>query len=120
LRGAGLRTGGTRLPFEAGRTGAARGNREPSQGTSAVVEAGDQHRTALAATERPAREAAEGRRQKRSAARDLRAIGENRAPHRDRRRRLPALRREVHRRQLARWRETGRGGGADTVEGTVR
>src|SRR5438128_9466731 len=34
--------GRTRLPAEAGRTGAARGNGEPRQGTSAVVEAGDE------------------------------------------------------------------------------
>ena len=66
-----------------------------------------------------AREAA-GRREERAAAMDSRASGENRAPHRDRRRRLPSLRREVHHRRLARWRETGRGGGADAAEGAAR
>ena len=60
------------------------------------------------------------RRQERGAAMDSRASGENRPPHRDRRRRLPSLRREVHHRRLARWRETGRGGGADAAEGAAR
>ena len=120
LRSAGLRAGRARLSAEAGRTAAARRHRQPSQGTPAVVEAGDQHRAAAAATERAAREAAERRRQERAAAMDPRAIGKNPAPHRDRRCRLPSLRRQVHARRVAGWRQTGRGGGADAAEGAAR
>ena len=74
--------------------GAAGGNREPSQGTSAVVEAAintDQLLQQL--SEQLAKLHGGGR--ERDSAMDSRASGENPAPHRDRRRRLPSLRREV-------------------------
>ena len=99
--------------------GAARRNREPPEGTSAVIAARDQYRAALAATQRAAREDA-GRQEGRAAAMDSGTSRENRAPHHDRGRRLPSLGREVHTRRLARWRKTRRGGGADAAQGPAR
>jgi DNA-binding LytR/AlgR family response regulator len=63
-------------------------------------------------------EVAGRRRRARGAAMDSRASGQHRASHRDRRCRFSAVRREVHDRRLARRRQTGRGSGADAVEGT--